>query len=157
MPNEPEISVYPQPDGGLVLSAKFSNEFEMSVARGMQLGMLTEIVQLIAARYVEEKFADIVAQIEGGTIATAVVEEIKQRVVNAMGIVQTPEDKRKAEELRTLSLQAGICPECNANFQTNRNWGAFPALNPEKAEYLREHNINLGTGHKNDCPLKGAR
>ncbi len=119
--------------------------------------MLTEIVQLIAARYVEEKFADIVAQIDGGTIATAVVEEIKQRVINAMGIVQTPEDNQAQKNCVRCLFRPGYARNATTNFQTNRNWGAFPALNPEKAEYLREHNINLGTGHKNDCPLKGAR
>ena len=157
MPAKPDISFQKHPDGDIWMSAKFSNEFEMSVARGSQLAMITTIVEAITTRYVEERFADIVAKIDENAIVAAVVEEIKKRVVNAMGIVETPEEKRKKEDLRILALQTGVCPECKANFKTNRDWGIFPALNPEKAEYLREHNINLGTGHKNDCPLNGAR
>jgi hypothetical protein len=157
MPTQPHISFHQDPDGGLWMSAKFSNEFEMSVARGSQLAMLSTIVEAIAARYVEEKFADIVAKIDGDAIATAVVEEIKKRVVNAMGIVENPEEKRKHQYVTAFMISSGICPECGEDFKHNTDWSAFPALNPEKAESMRERNIDFNTGHKRTCLWDGAR
>ena len=157
MPNEPiQISFYVHPDGVPRLISQVRTNSQMSIARGSQLAMLSIIVEAIAARYVEEKFADIIAKIDGGTIATAVVEEIKQRVVNAMGIVQTPSEKQMQADMRNNKLANGICPECNEDFRHNKDWNFAPALNPEKAESLRERGIDFDTGHKNNCPLKGA-
>lgn len=56
-------------------------------------------------------------------------------------------------------LAGGFCPKCQVRIR-----GKFIAVGqgmhfmaPEIYATLREHNIDLESGHKNDCELKGLR
>ena len=112
-------------------------------------GLLHQIVDRLAAKFVEEHGDALLALVDLNVLRAAVVEVVATRL-RGDGAVTRAQVREIAEKTR-----AGVCIECGAHWRSNLKNASGWGFAPEFRESLRERGVDPNTGHKMGCTTPG--